>query len=68
MPQKRVFQSFAVPDMRLGPGPVPPCGAAMTCARPLCALYDEVEGKGLLFESVNIKNDQCLLVFIIRGV
>lgn len=66
MPQKRLFQSFAVPDMRVG---LDLCRRVVQHdLRPaVVRLYDEVEGKGLLFESINIKNDQCLLVFIYEG-
>lgn len=65
-PQKRIFQAFAVPNMRLG----------LDLARlviqhdikpAVVRLYDKIEGKGLLFETLEIEDDVCLLLFIYEG-
>lgn len=65
-PESRAFQSFAVPDMRAG---LDLCRrVAQHDLRPaVVRLYDEIEGKGLLFETLKIKDDLCLLLFIYEG-
>jgi len=66
IPEIRVFQSYAVSDMRTGLDIIR--RIMQHDIKPaVVRLYDEIEGKGLLFESLNIKNDQCLLVLIYEG-
>jgi len=66
LPEHRLFQAYAVPDMRFGLDIIR--RVMQHDLKPaVVRLYDEVEGKGLLFESSGLEGDQCLLIFCYEG-
>ena len=66
LPEYRAFQSYAVSDMRAGLEIIREV-VQHDLTPAVVRLYDEIEGKGLLFETIGMETGQCLLIFCFEG-
>lgn len=66
LPEQRIFQSYAVSDMRLGLDIIRNV-VKHDLVPAVVRLYDEHEGKGLIFDSVGMEDGKCLLIFCYEG-
>jgi alkyldihydroxyacetonephosphate synthase len=66
LPETRTFQAYAVPDMRKGLDVIRQI-IQHDLKPAVVRLYDEHEGKGLIFESVGLQGGQCLLIVCFEG-